>query len=453
MSALALAACGAASESSSPPTTAAAAAAGAGASLETPPFDAVKTVPLSTAEHDRLLGAAFDAQNRLYGAGLVGAGADQMMAVARFRASGELDTTFGTGGVATVNVAKGGKSVEQARGVVVQPSGKVVISGTVEHDSAATGDAARDTDIALARFDQDGRLDPTFGAGGVVRLDLSTGVADGTAFRGDTAWGLTGLAGGKLLVVGSQVGAGEGRKDVDFAVVRLTADGARDIGFGTNGVALVGVAPNVSETPKTAIELADGKVVVTGYANVDGVVKIVLFRLTAAGALDPAFGAGGVSVTPVLGSVTEAYAVAAVGERLVTAGYGRDTAEAKVDVISVGFTMAGALDPTFGINGSVRIDVAGEDDRGRNIVALPGGGALIVGSGKPAAANLDGMIVRLAATGAVQDRRLVDIGGPNDSFFGVAVSPDGSRVAVVGYLGRDTAGSDKDDSALLFVRP
>ncbi|MDQ3980397.1 MAG: hypothetical protein M3314_12715 [Actinomycetota bacterium] len=429
------------------------------ASLEAPTFDSVRAVPLSAGEHDRLLGAAFDGQNRLYGAGWLAQGTDQLMAVGRFRPDGQLDPSFGSNGVASVNVAQGGKAAELARGVVVQSAGKVVISGTVEHDPIATGDAARDTNIALARFDEKGKLDPTFGTGGVVKLDLSTGVADGTSFRGDTAWGLTGLRNDKVVVVGAQVGAGEGRRDLDFAVVRLNADGSRDPSFGTAGVALVGVAPGVSETPKTAVELADGRLVVTGYANVDGIVKIVLFRLTPQGQLDPTFGTDGLSVTQLLGSVTESYAVGLVGNRLVTTGYGRDTAEPKVDLVAGGFTETGALDTTFGSNGMVRIDVAGDDDRGRSVVALPDGGVLMVGSGKPTPTNLDAMVVKLTATGApdtsfgLEGRRLFDIGGPNDAFFGVAVSHDRSRVAVVGYLGRDTTGSEKDDSAVLWLRP
>ncbi len=427
--------------------------------LAVPPFDRVQMAPLSTTEHDRLRGAAVDGQNRLYGAGWVASGADQRMAVVRFRADGQLDAGFGTNGVASVNVAQGGRAAELARGVVVQSTGKVVISGPVEHDPAATGDSARDTDIALARFDETGTLDPTFGSGGVVKLDLSTGVADGNAYRADTAWGLTGLAGDKLAVVGAQVGVGEGRKDVDFAVVRLNADGSTDNTFGTGGVALVGVAPNVSESPKTAVALPDGRLVVTGYANIDGTVKVVLFRLSAGGALDPTFGSGGISVTQLLGHVSEAYAVAPVGNRFVTTGYGRDSADAKVDLISGGFTENGNLDPTFGADGMTRVDVAGEDDRGRQVVGLPGGGAIMVGSGKPTATNLDAMVVKLTASGTPDaafgpdGRRLLDIGGPNDSFFGVAVSPDGSRVAAVGYLGRDAAGDDKDDSAVLWLRP
>ncbi|HEX2175952.1 MAG TPA: delta-60 repeat domain-containing protein, partial [Nocardioidaceae bacterium] len=105
---LLLTACASDGDTSSP--TAARESRNGEASLEVPPFDTVRTVPLSTSEHDRLLGAAFDAENRLYGAGWVAQGADQLMAVARFRADGQLDESFGTKGVASVNVAQGGKA-------------------------------------------------------------------------------------------------------------------------------------------------------------------------------------------------------------------------------------------------------------------------------------------------------------------------------------------------------
>jgi uncharacterized delta-60 repeat protein len=434
---LTLAACG--TEPARPPAPAAAGR---------PALDTVQTVALSASEHDRLLAATFDARNRLYAAGFLADGGDQVMAVTRFEADGSRDTGFGTGGVATVNVAKGGKTVELARSVVVQGSGKVVVVGPVEHDPSVDG--SKDTDIALARFDDKGVLDPTFGTAGVVRLDLSTL---------DSVWGLVRLSGDRLLVVGSQVGVGEGRTDADFAVVRLTADGAKDASFGTGGVAVVGAAPGVSEVPKTAVELPEGKVVVAGYGNVGGVVSPILFRLTPAGQLDPAFGDGGVAVRPVLGNVGEAYSVVLAGNRLVTTGYGKDTAEAKVDLIANGFTLDGGLDRSFGTGGTSRVDVAGEDDRGRNLVALPDGRTILVGSGKPGSSNLDGMVVRLSANGVLDEgygqggRKLFDVGGPNDSFFGVALSPDGTRVAVVGYLGRDTSGSEKDDSAVLWLQP
>ena len=78
------------------PVAVALAVAGCGREQARPPaattgqaaLDVVQTVPVSTTEHDRLLGVAFDGTNRLYAYGWVGDGADQMMALTRFRSGG-----------------------------------------------------------------------------------------------------------------------------------------------------------------------------------------------------------------------------------------------------------------------------------------------------------------------------------------------------------------------------
>lgn len=98
-----------------------------------------------------------------------------------------------------------GKKAELARAVAVQSDGIIVIAGPIEHDTSATGDAARDTDIAVVRFNPTGQLDQTFGTNGITRLDLSTGTVSGTAFRGDTVWDLTLLPGDQLLVIGGKL--------------------------------------------------------------------------------------------------------------------------------------------------------------------------------------------------------------------------------------------------------
>jgi uncharacterized delta-60 repeat protein len=101
-------------------------AAGAGTEL-------AKAVPLSETENDRFWGVTFDDQDRAYAAGFLRTGSDTQMVVARYTTAGVLDPTFGTGGVAMVNVSVAGGTEETARGVVVQSDGKVVIAGVVEH--------------------------------------------------------------------------------------------------------------------------------------------------------------------------------------------------------------------------------------------------------------------------------------------------------------------------------
>lgn len=109
------------------------------------------------------------------------------------------------------------------------------------------------------------------------------------------------------------------------------------------------------------------------------------------------------------------------------AGYGRggDTEE-KVDLIVFRFLADGSWDESFGDAGVTRLGIAGEDDRGRNVVTLTDGRILAVGSGKLDADNLDAVVVMLDADGAFvptfgdDGSLLVDLGGPGDAFFGVA---------------------------------
>ncbi|MBP9106475.1 MAG: hypothetical protein KBF56_06955, partial [Gemmatimonadaceae bacterium] len=94
-----------------------------------------RVIALSAMGHDRFYGVTYDGAGNIYAVGPVAdstaATADQRSVVVRFRPDGQLDATFGQMGTATVNMVVGAAS-EVARGVVVQPSGKVVIAGTVD---------------------------------------------------------------------------------------------------------------------------------------------------------------------------------------------------------------------------------------------------------------------------------------------------------------------------------
>lgn len=404
-----------------------------------------QVLALSAAGHDRLLGAAYGPQGTFYATGIVADGtdatADFKTVVARFTADGALDKTFGQGGYAVHNVIAGAGG-EIARGIVVQQSGKVVVSATVEHAGASD---PRDRDIAVLRFNTDGTLDRSFGTDGVAILDLSDGEVSGDSYVADSTWGLTAYPDGRLLVSAAQKRAGA--TDTDFAVIRLTAEGAPDKGFGTDGVFTLDVN-NRSASPRNTALLPDGGIVSGGYMNDGGVVKPVVFKLTSDGKLDTSFGTAGVFSQAVLAAVTEVYAIGLQGTSLVTVGYGRGAANESLDWVSLRFTEKGALDTSYGTGGLTRLDVAGFNDNGRHLVVLPDRRVMLVGGGRPAETNVDGMIAVLTPDGQKDTSfsptgyKLYDFGGTSDFFWGAALSPDKTRVALVGAKSSGMTGND-----------
>lgn len=128
--------------------------------------------------------------------------------------------------------------------------------------------------------------------------------------------------------------------------------------------------------------------------------------------------------------------------------------------MSLRLTSAGALDPTYGTNGLVRIDVGGFADNSRRLVALPDGRLLLVGGGRLTSADVDGLVARLTPDGqpdltwAATGWRTYDLGGPSDFLWSVALSPDSRTAAVVGIKGVGSMpmpATLNDDAALLLL--
>ena len=413
----------------------------------------IAQAPLSSSAHDRLMAVTVAPDGQTYAAGFVLEGDDQLLALTRLDALGAIDRSFGNNGIASVNATPGGKAGEIARSVFVQASGKIVVAGQAEHDPAATGDAARDSDVVLARFDSSGKLDAGFGSNGVARIDLGAGrLTSGTTFVGDTLWGATNLPGDKIAGFATKLNDGPAfRTDADYVLFGLTAAGALDTSFGQGGKTVVDLNES-GDNARTVFAQADGKIVATGYSNIGGVVSPVLIRANANGSLDTGFGDKGISTAKVLPGVAESYSVSQQGNNYILAGYGRgaDTAE-KVDLIVYRFLANGSWDTNFGTAGLTRIDIAKEDDRARNVAVLPDGKILAVGSGKRNATNVDAMMVLLDKDGALDSSfgeagiLISDLGGPGDSWYGVSVSPDKKSVLVVGFKGTDATTGGNDD--------
>src|SRR5262249_55914712 len=144
---------------------------------------------------------------------VVGDGNTQF-AVARFNADGNIDTSFGDGGSKMLDSMA-------ARGVALQPDGKIIVVGRSGSVSAPQ--------FGVARFNPDGNLDGSFGSGGVVATAIGNfSNASRAAVQAD----------GKIVVGGAD--------DSGFDVVRYNASGSLDTSFGNQGIAHVPNNPSAN---------------------------------------------------------------------------------------------------------------------------------------------------------------------------------------------------------------
>lgn len=403
-------------------------------------------VPISNVGNDRLLGVAAVPSGGFVAVGFSAPSfeptSDRELVLVKLTATGGLDTSFGGGdGIATLNAQVGGNA-EQWRGIVVQPSGKIVVSGTVEDEITAT-----DRDVVIARFTADGVLDASFGVAGITRLDLSTAV--GGMMGTDSTWGLATDPNGLLYVHAGQRAegmdsGGNPLTDTDFVVLRLTVDGAVDTTFGTAGKHVLDIQRSNASVRGITV-LGDGKVLAYGYASsasTGNTVQPVIYRLTPAGALDTTFATGGLFHEVVLTAQTEVYSVAVHPDgKIVTAGYGRNDPAGTNDWISLRLTANGALDPTWASGGKYLLDVTGTNiaDNCRYAIALPNGRTALLGSGGPANATSDAYMVILDNTGKLDPAfgngiLKYELGG-NDAFFSGALSADRKHLLATGFKG------------------
>ena len=132
------------------------------------------------------------------------AGAFALAALAAFAAPGQPDAGFGSGGKVLTDVG----GADYAASVALAPGGGLVAAG-------GSGD-----DVALARYDSAGRLDPAFGEDGSVVTDLGS--------DDDAAAALVVQPDGKVVVAGQRSG--------DLALLRYAADGTLDPTFDGDGV-------------------------------------------------------------------------------------------------------------------------------------------------------------------------------------------------------------------------
>jgi uncharacterized delta-60 repeat protein len=265
--------------------------------------------------------------------------------------AGDLDKTFGTGGLFTTNLTTASVTIDNR--IALQSDGKVIVAGQIQNHAV------------LIRLKTDGTLDGSFGTGGIVTLNflIHDPQVVGMAIQSD----------GKIVAAISSIDTNPGP-----LVARFNTDGSLDTAFGSGGSA------NLAIVGATGLALQpDGKILVTGGANPQRLIAPpAMTRLNANGQLDTSFGVSGVAV--LFGPSTVGMALQADGKILLTSGT-LSIQQLGYPAFPTGllgipfpgsiarYNSNGSVDKTFGVSGQAACLASG------SAIALQSDGKIVVG--------------------------------------------------------------------------
>ncbi len=230
-------------------------------------------------------------------AGTVHNSTDYDFVLLRYSINGTMDNSFGSSGVKVYDLAGGDWDFGYA--LKLQQNGKIIVAGR-------SGNNADNYDFALARFNDDGTPDSSFGTNGAVVTHLTDGY--------DRISRLALQPDGKILAVGT-------RNDSELVLARYKPTGSLDEGFGSKGV----VFSDFGQIGHDVILQESGNILVSGAKGGDGFddLTAVVVRFTPSGNLDSNFGDDGLYVNSfggVLGNAGQGLALQHNG-RIITTGY------------------------------------------------------------------------------------------------------------------------------------
>ena len=158
----------------------------------------------------------------------------------RFNMDGNLDSSFGTDGIARYN---GGYGNAGARGVTILSDGRIIVSGS--------NDNGTDLDLVLLAYRSDGSLDNGFGTDGVVAYDGGKGDDNGRRLA---------LQQNDRIVVTGNTSNGN---DYDTLILSYHSNGTIDTAFGRGGVSIIRLGHGNDWGEAVAIQ-SDQNIVVAG---------------------------------------------------------------------------------------------------------------------------------------------------------------------------------------------
>jgi uncharacterized delta-60 repeat protein len=362
------------------------------------------------------------------------------LTIARYLDTGEPDSTFGQGGVVTTlflpNVTSFGQSF--VRGVaiderppIVDPNSpaargpfprRIIAAGTVRG-------LQNRFHAAVARYDSDGQLDPTFGVDGEVLSELPAGIErDIPACARIDAEG--------RIVLGGR--AADFTFDSDkFAIHRYLADGSPDATFNGSGAAVTSF-PGGSCAVRGVTITSGQRIVAAGIFTPSNTFEdwsFALARYLPDGKLDPTFGNNGRILTTFGRSAFANCVTVDHKNRIVAAGNEAEIFTGR-STIARYHSSDGSLDTTFGESGKVIVDFNNPQSEAFSVVADLNDRLIAVGH-----AHLQFALARLREDGGLDSTfgngdgkvRLELVEGQKSAAFAVTLD-EKDRIIVAGVI-------------------
>jgi uncharacterized delta-60 repeat protein len=242
--------------------------------------------------------------------------------------------------------------------VITQPTNPDQVCSVANGAGTIAGQDITDVEVSCVTPSPNGSLDPTYGVAGKASTTAAGGIG-AMVLQTD----------GKAVVVGQRY------------VARFTTSGSLDSSFGGNGVVPVSFTASSDELQGVALQ-PDGRIVVVGFAHVNGQIDFAVARFLSEGTLDGSFGTGGKVTTDFNGQVDEAWAALVQSDgSIVVAGHAATSTALGLnhDFAVARYTSAGVLDQGFGTGGKVTTNIGGRTDLAHAAALQADGKILLTG--------------------------------------------------------------------------
>ncbi len=294
----------------------------------------------NSANKDEFHAIAVSPAQKIVAGGFMTIGAVKNALLIRYKSNGELDSSFGINGVVTSLTG----NYTQINALVVEENNKIVAAGVTGGSKAG---------IWVARYNDDGSLDVTFGNNGVTTVHFNSSSSDSLT--------TVALQQNGKIVLGGMVSYPPNLGGM--MLLRLTANGQLDSTFGNNGFTIYNNDFFGGELIEIAV-LADGSIVANDYRSGSiSSVRPFIKKFSSDGHIDYSFNNADITGYPVAcgvvlsfstssstGSIVNALAATSdggfIGAGAVLVNSGAYPAVAKLKA-------NGHLDSTFGNNGLI----------------------------------------------------------------------------------------------------